>query len=176
MPVYLKEAHGLDTFRCDCCGGLFPRIAIHEHHRVKQADGGLDTRSNIAILDATCHHALHQIEAALKNPKRRLQVPELLQALFPQNAKAREQCLLLATTAALGRSLDQEATDYSAFDTDDLVHLPAARVSPKTRDQVNLVVGDMRGPTGRKLGVGDYLRGLIEADLKRRGFVKVPRG
>lgn len=175
MPVYLKEAHGLDSFRCDCCGGIFPRIAVHEHHRVKQADGGQDNRANIAILDATCHHALHQIELALKNPRRRLQVPELLQALFPANPRAREQCLILATTAALGRPVGESAPDLSAFDTAELVHLPAPRVPPRVREMVHLVVREMKGATGRRLGIADYLRGLIEADLKRRGFSLVSR-
>jgi hypothetical protein len=57
------------------------------------------------------------------------------------------------------------------FDTPDLVHLTPAKVTPKVRDLVNRVTRELRNPrTGKKLGVSEYIRGLIEADLKKRGF------
>jgi len=175
MPVFLKDAHGLDTFACDCCGKVYPRISMHEHHKIKQAMGGKDTRANIAILDAHCHHALHQIEAAVKNEKKRLYVPEMLRRLYPDNQKAREICLYLAMTAAMGedkQNPDNKAAeeDWSIFDTDDLVTLTPPRVPPKIRDLVNRVVAQLKGPDGKKAGVSTYLRWLVEADLRKRGF------
>lgn len=176
MPVFLKGASGMDTFACDCCGKIYPRISMHEHHKIKQADGGKDTRENIAILDAHCHHALHQIEAAIKNEKKRLHVPDLLRLLYPDNAKAREMCLYLATTAVFSKDSKNEKntpaqdTDYSMFDTEELVHLTPPMVPPKVRDMVNRVVRELKGPTGKSVGVSTYLRWLIEADLRRRGL------
>jgi hypothetical protein len=176
MPVFLKNANSLDTFACDCCGKVFPRISMHEHHKIKKASGGQDTRDNIAILDAHCHHALHQIEAAVKNDKKRLLVPDLLKKLYPDNSKAREFCLYLAMTAAVGsdsKNADNkpaQGIDYSQFDSEELVHLTPPAVPPYIRDLVNRVVREMRTPKGRSLGVGRYLRFLIEADLKKRGY------
>jgi len=151
---------------------------MHEHHKIKRAEGGQDARENIAILDAHCHHALHQIEGAVKNDKKRHLVPDMLQQLYPDNAKARENCLYLAMTAALSNdSRNSEnkkasaSTDYSAFDTEMLVHLTPPKVPPKTRDLVNRVCNEMRNPrTGKKLGVSSYLRLLVEQDLKKRGY------
>lgn len=182
MPVFLKGAHGLDTFACDCCGQVFPCMVANEHHKIKQAQGGKDTRENIAVLDAHCHHALHQIEAAIKNEKKRLHVPDMLKKLYPSNAKAREQCLYLAMTAAMGvdrHNPDNKPAssepDYSEFDTEDLVHLPPPAVPPHVRDAVQRVVRQMRTPRGKPLGIGKYLRYLVEKDLKQRGMLKDPK-
>lgn len=178
MPVFLKEAHGLDTFACDCCGEIFPRISMHEHHKIKRAGGGQDTRENIAILDAHCHHALHQVEAALKNEKRRLHIPDILLKLYPKNQKARENCLYLATTAALskdGRNTENVPItadpDYSEFDTDELVHLTPPKVTPRVKELVMRVCQEMTHPrTKRPLGVSTYLKLLVEQDLRKRGL------
>jgi len=175
MPVFLKEANGLDSFACDCCGKIFPRISMHEHHKIKKAQGGQDTRANIAILDAHCHHALHQIEASIRNEKKRLFVPDLLKKLYPDNQKAREICLYLAMTAMQGVDKDNPenksaATDYTMFDTEELVHLTPPAVPPFIRDMVNRVVKDMRSPKGKPIGVSRYLRFLIERDLRMRGM------
>jgi len=150
---------------------------MHEHHKIKQADGGKDTRENIAVLDAHCHHALHQIESALKNEKKRLHVPDMLRLLYPEDAKAREFCLYLAMTAALSKDTrsetnkKKEATDYSAFDTEDLVHLTPPKVTVKMRDLVNRVCSETKNPrTGKKLGVGTYIKLLVEQDLRKRGY------
>jgi hypothetical protein len=183
MAVFLKEAHLLDTFACDCCGQVFPRISMHEHHKVKRAQGGKDTRANIAVLDAHCHHALHQIEAAIKSEKKRLHVPDLLRQLYPSNAKAREQCLYLAMTAAMGvdkenpsnKATTDEDNAYSEFDTEELVHLTPPAVPPHVRDAVNRLVRQMKTPRGKPIGVGRYLRYLVEKDLKQRGMWKDPK-
>lgn len=177
MPVFLKDAHGLDTFACTCCGEIYPRISIHEHHKIKKANGGKDTLDNIALLDAHCHHALHQLEAALKNEEKRKHVPDMLQKLFPNNAKARENCLYLATTAALSKdrknpeNTPKTEIDYSVFDTEDLVHLTPPSVPVKVKNLVMRVCNDIKHPkTGRRLGVSTYLRLLVEQDLKKRGY------
>jgi len=181
MPVFLKDASGLDTFACDCCGKVFPRISMHEHHKIKKAQGGQDTRANIAILDAHCHHALHQIEASIRSDKKRLLVPDLLKKLYPDNQKARENCLYLAMTALLG--VDKEnpenkqassSPDFSMFDTEELVHLTPPAVPPHIRDLVNRVVRDMRSPKGKPIGVSRYLRFLVEKDLRQRGYRLTP--
>ena len=79
-------------------------------------------------------------------------------------------------TAALGKDSQNpdnkpaSSEDWSIFDTEDLVHLTPPKVPPHIRDLVNRVVSQVRGPTGKKVGVSTYLRWLIEADLRRRGF------
>ena len=183
MPVFLKDAHGLDTFACDCCAAIVPKMSIEEHHKIKRADGGKDTRENIAIICVSCHNALHHIEGAVKSEKKRLLIPDMLKKLYPSNQKAREYCLYLAMTAAM--KVDKENpenkpkesnadTDYSMFDTDDLVHLTPPAVPPFIRDLVMRVVKDMRSPKGKPIGVGRYLRFLVERDLRQRGLRLTP--
>ena len=174
MTNYLRDTTGAALVKCDCCGRTVPSIQIHEHHMVKQATGGSDDKTNIAFIDSYCHTAVHQIEAALKNAKRKAFVPDLLQRLFPDNQSAQRNCLYMATTAALGYdpSTPPPLADYSQWDTDDLVHLtPPPTVHPTTRQQVKIVAKELKNPkTGRALGVGGYLRLLVESDLRKRGF------
>jgi len=170
MPTFLHSAHALDRFKCDCCGQTFPKALIHEHHVIKRASGGGDTVENILRLDVNCHSAIHQVEMALKNPKRRGTVSDLVGALFPKNITAQKRCLELAATAALGHSPDAPP-DYSIFDSDEMVTLTPTRVPPKVKSILMRVIKELRNPrTGKKLGVSEYVRGLIEADLKKRGF------
>jgi len=173
MPTFLKSAHSLDRFKCDCCGKIVPKALIHEHHVIKRASGGGDTLDNIVRLDVTCHSAVHQVEMALKNPKRRSTVTDLINSLFPKNVVAQKKCLELAATAALennGKN-DNNELDYGAFDTEELVTLTPIKVSPKIKQYVHRIAQDLRHPeTGKRLGVARYLRGLIEADLKKRGY------
>jgi len=177
MPVFLKDANSCDVFRCDCCGEVRPRIAMHEHHKVKRASGGKDTRDNIALLDSGCHHAMHQIELALKNPRKVNLVPDLLRQLFPNNPKARQNCLYLATTAALARDpsqpiqTEEPPPDYSVFDTEHEVYLSPPKVHPLVKKKVQIIAREMKNPrTGRPMGISGYLRLLIHQDMRRRGF------
>lgn len=170
MPTFLHNAHALDRFKCDCCGGIFPKALIHEHHVIKRASGGQDVSDNITRLDATCHTAVHQIEAALKKGT---SASELASAFFPTNFAAQKKVLELAASAALGRdpSEDQIPLDYSAFDNDQFVYLTPAKVSPRVKQLLMRLVREMRNPRSKKpLGVAEYLRLLIEADLKKRGL------
>jgi len=171
LPTFLHSANSMDRCRCDLCNNIFPRALIHEHHIVKRATGGQDTRENVICLDATCHHAVHQVEMALRNPNRRGTASELVASLFPHSVAAQRRCMELAATAAMGMAHNEMSPDYAAWDTDDLVHLTAAKVPPKVRDLVKVVTRELRNPkTGGRLGVSEYIRGLIEADLKKRGF------
>lgn len=178
MPVFLSDTSGLDTFACECCGATFPKISLHEHHKIKRASGGQDIRENIAILCALCHHNLHQIEAAIKNEKRRLLVPEMLRQLYPSNINARGTCLYLATTAAVAvdsknptNKPAQDEPDYSVFDTPTEVHLTPPRVSLAIKAAVDQVCSEMRDPMSRrKIGTGPYLKMLLIADLRKRGY------
>ena len=147
---------------------------MHEHHKIKRSTGGKDTRENIALLDSHCHTALHQIEMCLKSAKDQALVPDLLSSLYPNNPKARENCLLLATTAAF--KTEDKAPDYSAFNDEDFVYITPPKIPKQTRDQVSMVAKQMKNPkTGKRLGVSGYLRLLIEMDLRKRGFkVKDP--
>ena len=182
MSIFLSDASAADSFRCEICGIVYPRIAIHEHHKVKQASGGSDSRTNIAFIDSNCHTALHQIETALRSESKRPLIPDLLQQMFPSNLKAQQTCLLFATTAALGRDPNQPATssaidriDYSVFDTDELVHLTPPRVTPFVKHLISIVAREMKNPnTGKPLGVATYVRLLIEQDLRRRGLSLTP--
>lgn len=171
MPTFLNSAHSMDRCRCDLCNNIFPKALIHEHHVIKRASGGQDTRENIICLDATCHSAVHQVEMALRNPNRKGTVADLVAALFPHSMAAQRRCLELAATAAMGLSPEEMTADYSMWDSNDLVHLTPPKVSPKVKELVRRVTSELRNPkTGGKLGVSEYIRGLIEADLKKRGF------
>lgn len=182
MTVFLTDASAADTFRCEICGNVFPRIAIHEHHKVKQASGGSDDRGNIVFIDANCHTALHQLEHALRSETKRMLIPDLLRQMFPENMKARQTCLFLATMAVLGRDPNDptpaampDRIDYSLFDTDEFVHLTPPKVTPFVKHLVSIVVREMRNPnTGKPLGVSTYLRLLVEQDLRRRGLNLTP--
>lgn len=166
MPTFLHHAHALDRCKCDCCGLIFPKALIHEHHVIKRASGGRDTVQNVIRLDGNCHTAVHQVEAALKNPKR-VPATELAAHLFPSNPNAQRICLELAATAAVS----SEEPDYSQYDTDDLVHLTPPRVTPRVKDLVLRLSKEIKNPnTNKPVGVSGYLRGLVEADLKRRGY------
>jgi hypothetical protein len=174
MTNYLRDETGADLVKCDCCGKTVPSCQIHEHHMVKRASGGQDDIENIAFIDSYCHTAIHQIEASLKNPKRQAFVPDLLLRLYPDNSQAQKNCVFMATTAALGYNPDEPPplADYSQWDTDDLVHLtPPPLVHPQTRQQAKIIAKELKNPkTGRALGVGGYLKMLVEADLRKRGF------
>ena len=171
MPVFLQTAHAMDRCRCDLCYQNFPRALMHEHHVVKRSTGGSDVKENILRLDASCHSAVHQVEMALRNQNRRGTAADLVAAIFPHSVVAQRRCMELAAIAAMAGDLSEEAPDLSRFDTKDLVYLTACRVSPKVRELVNRVASDLRNPkTGRKLGVAEYIRSLIEADLKKRGY------
>jgi hypothetical protein len=178
MTNYLRDETGASLVKCDCCGRTVPSIQIHEHHMVKRSTGGADSQDNIAFIDSYCHTAIHQIEMALKNQKRRAFVPDLLGRLYPDNKQAQRNCLYMATTAALGYDPDAPPplADYAQWDTEELVHLtPPPTVHPTTRQQVKIVAKELKNPrTGRALGVGGYLRLLVEADLRKRGFRVVP--
>ena len=171
MPTFLQSAHKMDRCRCDLCEQIFPKALIHEHHVIKRASGGKDTQENVICLDASCHNAVHQVEMALKNQNRRGTAADLVSALFPHSVSAQRRCMELAATAAMGVDLSELPPDHTMFDTKDLVHLAPPKVSPKVRDIVRRVTQELRNPkTGQKLGVSEYIRGLIEADLKKRGF------
>lgn len=171
MPTFLQSAHSLDRCRCECCDKVFPKALIHEHHIVKRASGGQDTQENVICLDASCHNAVHQVEMAIRNQNRKGTASDLVSALFPHSIVAQKKCMELAAMAAMGISQSEIPADYSMFDTPDLVHLTPAKVTPKVRDLVSRVTRELRNPrTGKKLGVSEYIRGLIEADLKKRGF------
>jgi hypothetical protein len=178
MTNYLRDPSGASLVKCDCCGRTVPSIQIHEHHMVKRSTGGADDQANIAFIDSYCHTAIHQIEAAIKSQKRCSFVPDLLVRLYPDNPQAQRNCLYMATTAALGHDPNkpQPLTDYSQWDTEELVHLtPPPTVHPTTRQQVKIVAKELKNPrTGRALGVGGYIRMLVEADLRKRGFKVVP--
>ena len=172
MPTFLHKSHSLDRFKCDLCGKTFPKALIHEHHVIKQANGGRDTNENVIRLDVTCHSAVHQTEMALKNKSRRGSVGDLVSVLFPQNVVAQKRCMELAVTAALGGGGDKTQPDYAAFDSDELVHLTPTRVPPRIKVLVMRLVKELRSPkSGKRLGVSSYIRGLIEADLRRRGML-----
>jgi len=170
---------GLDTFRCYCCEDLFPTLVKNEHHKIKRAQGGQDTTDNLVLICTNCHTSLHNIEKALLNAKRRLLIPDLLQSLFPSKPKSRETLLYLATTAALAEDSRNTTNlpaisrpDYAMWDTEDKVHLTPPTVSPKVRDLVVQVCATMKNPgTGKRLGIGTYLRLLVEQDLRRRGLI-----
>lgn len=171
MPTFLHKSHALDRCRCDLCGQIFPKALIHEHHVIKRASGGRDTVENVICLDATCHNAVHQVEAALKNQNRRGTAADLVSALFPHSMEAQRRCMELAATAAMGLDPQDQPIDYSSFDTDALVYLTPPRVTPKMRELVKRVTQELRNPrTGKKMGVADYIKGLIESDLKKRGL------
>lgn len=170
MPTFLHTAHAMDRCKCDCCGLIFPKALIHEHHVVKRASGGKDTVQNIIRLDGNCHNAVHQVEAALKNPKR-VSATDLVTALFPGSPIIQKKCLELAAIAALGEKPTDVTPDYSQYDTEDLVHLTPPKVTPRVKDLVRRLSLELKNPkTGKALGVSGYLRGLVEADLKRRGL------
>lgn len=172
MPTFLQAAHAMDRCRCDLCGQVVPKALIHEHHVIKRASGGQDTQENVICLDASCHNAVHQVEMALRNQNRKGTAADLVSALFPHSMEAQRRCLELAATAAMGVSQDELPPDYSMWDSNTLVHLTPPKVSPKVRELVIRVTKELRNPkTGKKLGVSDYIRGLIEADLKKRGFM-----
>lgn len=176
MPVFLHNASGADIFQCYCCGNVAPRIVMHEHHKVKKASGGEDSRENVVLIDSSCHAAIHQIEHALKNEKKRLLIPDMLSKLFPSNLKAQKNCFYLATVAALGRDPSEpinahlDDPDYSAFDTEELVHLTPPKVPPKIKKLASIVAKEIKGQGGRAIGMSGYLRMLVEQDLKKRGF------
>lgn len=171
MPTFLQSAHALDRCRCECCGQTFAKALIHEHHIIKRASGGKDTQENVICLDAGCHNAVHQVEMALRNANRRGTASDLVSALFPNNIVVQKRCLELAAMAAQGLAQNEVAVDHSIFDTPDLVHLTPVKVTPRIKELVNRVTREMKNPrTGKKLGVAEYIRGLIEADLKRRGY------
>lgn len=170
MGVFLTGANPLDQFKCDLCGQIFVKAAIHEHHIVKRASGGQDEAENIARLDAFCHHALHQVESALKKPTKGTTATDLALALYPHNHRAQKKVLEMAAIAAMGRDTSQEL-DPSSWDTDDRVGLPVVRVSPKVRKQAKIVAKELKHPkTGRALGIGGYLEMLLLCDLRKRGF------
>lgn len=172
MTNFIQDKTGASLVKCACCGRVVPSIQIHEHHMVKRSSGGSDSQTNIAFIDSYCHTAIHQIEAALKSKTRQAFVPDLLSSLYPNNTQAQKNCIFMASTAALGYSPDSPPTDYSDWDTDELVHLtPPPKVHPETRDQVKIVAKELKNPkTGRALGVSGYLRLLVEQDLRKRGF------
>jgi len=171
MPTFLHAAHALDRCRCECCGQIVPKALIHEHHIIKRASGGQDTQENVICLDASCHNAVHQVEMALRNQNRKGTAADLVSALFPQSVAAQRKCMELAAMAAMGMAQSEIAPDYAMFDTPELVHLTPAKVTPRVRELVNRVTREMKNPkTGKRLGVADYIRGLIEADLRKRGL------
>lgn len=170
MPTFLKSAHAMDRCRCDLCGQVFAKALIHEHHVIKRASGGKDIKTNILNLDASCHNAVHQVEMALKNQNRRGTVSDLVASLFPHSVEAQRRCMELAAIAAMGVDLNS-TPDYSSYDTNELVYLTPPKVPPKVRELVKRVVKEMRNSkTGKKLGVSEYIRLLVEADLKKRGL------
>lgn len=170
MGVFLTGAKPLDQFKCDLCGQIFVKAAIHEHHLVKRASGGQDTLENIARLDAYCHHSLHQVESALRNPKKGTTAVDLASGLYPNNLVAQKKVLELAAIAALGRDPEQ-APMHSMYDSEDLVGLPIVKVHPKIRKFVKIVARELRNPkTGKSIGMSGYLEMLLMADLKKRGF------
>lgn len=171
MPTFLHSAHSLDRCKCECCGLVYPKALIHEHHIVKRASGGKDTQENVICLDATCHNAVHQVEMALRNANRKGTASDLVSALFPNNIVVQKRCLELAAMAALGMAQSEMPRDYGEFDTPDLVHLTPPKVTPRVKELIGRVTREMRNPrTGKRLGVSEYIRCLIEADLKKRGF------
>ena len=180
MPVFLDGAHPLDQFKCDLCGEVFAKALIHEHHLIKKASGGLDTADNLVRLDSNCHTAVHQVEASFKNKKRKVSPSDLAASLFPNSSIIQRRLLEFGATAALGRSSTgedgEQQPDYSIFDTDDLVALAPARVHPYIRKMVNVVARQIKGEHGRSIGVSNYIKLLIEADLRRRGFnLEIPK-
>lgn len=172
MPTFLQSAHSMDRCRCDLCDQVFPKALIHEHHVIKRASGGQDTRENIIRLDASCHSAVHQVEMALRSQTRRGTASDLVSAIFPHSVAAQRRCMELAATAAIGVDpSEQPPMDLSAFNSKDSVYLPSPQVSPRVRDLITRVTSDLRNPkTGRKLGIAEYLRCLVEADLRKRGY------
>lgn len=174
MSTLMPATGDLTMFKCDLCGKLFPRILIHEHHLVKREKGGQDTMENLVRLDAGCHTAVHQIEGAMKSDTRRPLIPSLLDAIFPGQLEAQKTCLRMATTAALGRPPEQPPLpDYRQWDTDNEVYLtPPPKVHPLIKQQAKILGKELKNPkTGRSLGVGGYLKLLVEQDLLRRGFI-----
>jgi hypothetical protein len=172
-----QQPNAADTFKCYCCGELCPSFIMHEHHIIKKASGGSDKRTNLVYLDSRCHTALHQIEHALKNEKKRMLINDMLAQLFPSNPNAQKNCFYLATIAALGRDPAESPTRnyddpaYEAFDTDDLVHLTPPRVPPQIKKYAAIVARELKNPsTGRAVGMSGYLRLLVEQDLHKRGF------
>jgi pyridoxal/pyridoxine/pyridoxamine kinase len=171
VPTFLKNANALDRCRCDCCGQIFPKAQIHEHHIIKRASGGGDTQENVICLDTSCHTAVHQVEMALRNQNRKGTAADLVSAMFPHSIAAQRKCMELAAMAAMGVGANEVMPDYAMFDTPDMVHLTPVKVSPKVKALVNRVTREMKNPkTGKKLGVADYVKGLIEADLRKRGY------
>lgn len=178
MPVFLDGAHPLDQFKCDLCGEVFARALIHEHHLIKRASGGQDTADNLVRLDSNCHTAVHQVEAAFKNKKRKVSPADLAATLFPKSIIIQRKLLEFGATAALGRTKEDadEPADYSFFDTDDLVSLTPPRVHPHIKKLVHIVARQLKGERGRSIGVANYIKLVIEADLRRRGFnLEIPK-
>ena len=170
LATYLHNAHMLDRCLCDCCNKTYPKALIHEHHVIKKSAGGTDKITNILRLDAFCHSAVHQVESALKNPRRKTSASDLVATLFPTSLAAQKKCLELAAIAAMGDS-NPEMMDFTAFDGEYLVYLTPVRVSPKVRECVRLVAKELKSvKTGKSIGVSEYIKGLIEIDLKKRGF------
>lgn len=83
---------------CTVCDWRGYRSLAHEHHIIPQAAGGTDDPTNLVMLCATCHHALHMIGLDILNGKTN-RARDRLALQWPEPAR-REQATHLANTVA----------------------------------------------------------------------------
>jgi hypothetical protein len=105
----LKELEGKTHFVCECCQRRCSKsLSLDVHHIRPQAGGGnsavLNARSNLAILDNSCHNVIHKIANSLASKK-------------ADKASAKELALEYATTVATTENINAVVSNLLGFAT-----------------------------------------------------------
>lgn len=154
-----KKNHDYNrAFVCGCCEELFPVLHKHTHHKTPKALGGKDTADNLIDLCPACHDALHNIAYKLMIHRHgQAKVIDSLTLIYKDNAKAKENCLALATLVRNAMVVHRE----KGLAPNELINIGTV-----LRKQHKTLV-EMRC---RELKVSQeaYIRGLILKDVSDR--------
>lgn len=144
-------------FTCECCLQPTPDIYRNVHHEWPEALGGSNDPSNLRQLCAGCHDGLHAIANILLQRKLSRSVTDQLLLIYPDNPKARENCLKLAEKVRDATIITRERGLPDNHPTE-----VSTTIRKKVKDVLRLRVGELR------VSQEEYLRGLILQDLNKR--------
>lgn len=120
-----------------------------------RAAGGSDADTNLVWLCSNCHNVLHRLADMLRVGK--LGHAQDAASAFAPTPSMRERLWKLAQFAATSMEEGPGADE-----------VPIQVFFPKTvASRLRIAAGEIR-VNGRSIGMGRYIRGLVEADLRKR--------
>lgn len=155
-----ERSRGLQVTTCKVCQDQIPEPFAHDHHEIPQAAGGAG--SPIAQLCGGCHDNLHRVAEMVMSPKRAGLVEDSLAIMYP-NTDARDRLMALA----------QAVVEYMTMKADgkiDLNHPVRVMIElePEIKLAAQMMANEMRGPTGRKLGLARWISSMVRREVFKR--------